>query len=70
MLDLQYNDDGNFYQAPLHIKANGGVFLIDDFGRQLVSPRELLNRWIVPLEDRHDFLTLETGKSSRCRSSS
>lgn len=62
MLDLRYNLDANFYQAPLHIKANGGVFLIDDFGRQLCSPKELLNRWILPLEDRHDFLTLASGK--------
>ena len=52
MLDLRYNSDANFYQAPLHIKANGGIFLIDDFGRQLCSPKELLNRWIVPLENR------------------
>jgi len=62
MLDLRYNSGSNFYQAPLHIKANGGVFLIDDFGRQLCSPKELLNRWILPLEDRHDFLTLSSGK--------
>lgn len=62
MLDLRYNSDANFYQAPLHVKANGGIFLIDDFGRQLVSPKELLNRWILPLEDRHDFLTLASGK--------
>ena len=62
MLDLRYNADANFYQAPLHVKANGGVFLIDDFGRQLCSPKELLNRWILPLEDRHDFLTVATGK--------
>ena len=62
MLELQYNRTGNFYSAPLHMKANGGVFLIDDFGRQLVSPRELLNRWIVPLEERVDFLTLATGR--------
>jgi len=62
MLDLRYNSDANFYQAPLHVKANGGVFLIDDFGRQLCSPKELLNRWILPLEDRHDFLTLSSGK--------
>src|SRR5438105_18781 len=48
--------------APIHFKANGGVFLIDDFGRQLCSPKELLNRWILPLEDRHDFLTVATGK--------
>src|SRR5262245_51266482 len=62
MLDLRYNAAANFYQAPLHVKANGGVFLIDDFGRQLVSPKELLNRWILPLEDRHDFLTIASGK--------
>ncbi len=62
MLDLRYNVAANFYQAPLHVKANGGVFLIDDFGRQLVSPKELLNRWILPLEDRHDFLTIASGK--------
>src|SRR5438046_2812424 len=62
MLDLRYNADANFYQAPIHFKANGGVFLIDDFGRQLVSPKELLNRWILPLEDRHDFLTVASGK--------
>jgi hypothetical protein len=62
MLDLRYNNDANFYQSPLHVKANGGVFLIDDFGRQLVSPKELLNRWILPLEDRHDFLTVASGK--------
>jgi predicted ATPase with chaperone activity len=62
MLDLRHNTDANFYQAPLHVKANGGVFLIDDFGRQLVSPKELLNRWILPLENRHDFLTTASGK--------
>lgn len=62
MLDLRFNSDANFYQAPMHVKANGGVFLIDDFGRQLCSPKELLNRWILPLEDRHDFLTLSSGK--------
>src|SRR5215831_13019155 len=61
-LDLKYNAESNFYQAPLHVKANGGIFLIDDFGRQLCSPKELLNRWIVPLEDRHDFLALANGK--------
>jgi hypothetical protein len=62
MLDLKYNAEANFYQAPIHFKANGGVFLIDDFGRQLCSPKELLNRWILPLEDRHDFLTVASGK--------
>ncbi len=62
MLDLRYNRTSNFYTAPLHIKANGGVFLIDDFGRQIVSPRDLLNRWILPLEERIDYLSLATGK--------
>ena len=62
MLDLRYNAEAKFYQAPIHFKANGGVFLIDDFGRQLCSPKELLNRWILPLEDRHDFLTVSNGK--------
>jgi predicted ATPase with chaperone activity len=62
MLDLRFNREANFYQAPIHFKANGGVFLIDDFGRQIVSPKDLLNRWILPLEDRHDFLTVATGK--------
>jgi predicted ATPase with chaperone activity len=62
MLDLRFNSESNFYQAPLHIKANGGVFLIDDFGRQLVSPKELLNRWILPLENRHDYLSTADGK--------
>ncbi len=62
MLDLRYNAEAKFYQAPIHFKANGGVFLIDDFGRQLVSPKDLLNRWILPLEDRHDFLTVASGK--------
>jgi predicted ATPase with chaperone activity len=62
MLDLKYNAEAKFYQAPIHFKANGGIFLIDDFGRQLCSPKELLNRWILPLEDRHDFLTVSNGK--------
>ncbi len=62
MLDLEYNPAYKFYEAPLQLKANGGVFIIDDFGRQLVSPKHLLNRWIVPLERRTDFLTLHTGK--------
>lgn len=62
MLDLRYNRESNFYTAPLHVKANGGIFVIDDFGRQIVGPQELLNRWILPLEDRVDYLTLTTGK--------
>ena len=63
MLDLRYEITGHFYEAPLHMKALGGCFIIDDFGRQLVSPRNLLNRWIVPLENRVDYLSLHTGKS-------
>ena len=51
-----------FYEAPLQLKANGGVFLVDDFGRQRIRPEDLLNRWIVPLESRVDYLTLHTGK--------
>lgn len=61
MLELAYDRDGKFYEAPLQMKANGGLFLIDDFGRQQVRPQDLLNRWIVPLEKRLDYLTLQTG---------
>ncbi len=61
-LDLLWNEVGRFYEAPLQMKANGGIFFIDDFGRQVVRPVDLLNRWIVPLEKRVDFLTLLTGK--------
>lgn len=61
-LDLVYDEGTGYYQAPLQVKANGGLFLIDDFGRQQLSPQQLLNRWIVPLEKRLDFLTLHTGK--------
>jgi hypothetical protein len=60
--DLIYSRALRFYEAPLHVKANGGMFLIDDFGRQRVEPHELLNRWIIPLEDRIDYLTLHTGQ--------
>lgn len=63
MLELRHEPAGNFSIAPLHVKASGGVLLIDDFGRQLVSPTALLNRWIVPLENRRDYLKLHTGKS-------
>jgi hypothetical protein len=63
MLDLRYDATAKFYEAPLHMKALGGCFVIDDFGRQLVSPTSLLNRWIVPLESRVDYLKLHTGKS-------
>jgi hypothetical protein len=61
-LDLVFDDTNKFYEAPFQVKANGGVFLIDDFGRQQVRPRDLLNRWIVPLENRIDYLTLHTGR--------
>jgi predicted ATPase with chaperone activity len=61
-LDLVYDEYSKYYEAPLQMKANGGLFLIDDFGRQQMRPRELLNRWIVPLEKRVDYLTLHTGK--------
>ena len=63
MLDLKYNDEAKFYEAPLHIKALNGTFLIDDFGRQKVAPEDILNRWIVPLNSRVDYLNLHTGKS-------
>jgi energy-coupling factor transporter ATP-binding protein EcfA2 len=63
MLDLRYDTTGHYYEAPLHLKALGGCFVIDDFGRQNASPTSLLNRWIVPLEGRVDFLKLHTGKS-------
>jgi hypothetical protein len=62
MLDLTFNPLAKFYEAPLQLKANGGVFLVDDFGRQRIRPEDLLNRWIVPLESRVDYLTLHTGK--------
>lgn len=63
MLDLRYDREGHYYEAPLHMKALGGCFFIDDFGRQLVSPASLLNRWIVPLENRVDYMKLHTGKT-------
>jgi len=61
-LDLVYDQTNKYYEAPFQVKANGGMFLIDDFGRQQVRPRDLLNRWIVPLEKRADFLTLANGR--------
>jgi predicted ATPase with chaperone activity len=62
MLDLRFNPTARFYEAPIQLKANGGVFLVDDFGRQRMRPQDLLNRWIVPLESRIDHLTLHSGK--------
>jgi len=62
-LDLRFDPVAKIYQAPLQLKANGGMFLIDDFGRQPISPRELLNRWIVPLESGVDTLRLDSGQT-------
>jgi predicted ATPase with chaperone activity len=61
-LDLVYSDSAHYYEAPFQMKANGGLLLVDDFGRQAISPRDLLNRWIVPLEKREDYLNLRTGQ--------
>jgi hypothetical protein len=61
MLDLKYNTTGKFYEAPLQMKANGGIFMIDDFGRQQVRAMDLLNRWIIPLEKKYDYLNTVTG---------
>lgn len=61
MLDLRYNEVGKYYEAPLQMKANGGIFMIDDFGRQQVRAMDLLNRWIVPLEKKYDYLNTVTG---------
>lgn len=60
--DLQWSEVSRFYEAPFQMKANGGTLVIDDFGRQRVAPQDLLNRWILPLERRIDFLTLHSGK--------
>jgi hypothetical protein len=61
MLDLDFNPISKFYEAPLQMKSNNGLFILDDFGRQQMDPHSLLNRWIVPLERRTDFMTLHTG---------
>ncbi len=63
MLDLTFNPYARYYEAPLHVKAIGGTFIVDDLGRQLVRPEDLLNRWITPMEKRIDYLTLNTGKT-------
>ena len=60
--DLTWSDAAKFYEAPFQMKSNGGTLVIDDFGRQRVEPQDLLNRWIVPLERRVDYLALHTGK--------
>lgn len=62
MLDLQFNPNTKFYAGPVQMKANNGLLIVDDFGRQRISPEELLNRWVVPLDRRLDFLTLAGGK--------
>jgi DNA-binding PadR family transcriptional regulator len=61
-LDLKFNHLAKFYEAPVQLKANGGVLLVDDFGRQRIPASDLLNRWIVPLEARVDYLALHTGR--------
>ena len=60
--DLTWSESAKFYEAPFQVKSNGGTLVIDDFGRQRVAPQDLLNRWILPLERRVDFLTLHNGK--------
>jgi predicted ATPase with chaperone activity len=62
MLDLEFNANSRFYTAPLQLKANNGVLVLDDFGRQQMRPDELLNRWMTPLDRRVDFLTLPGGR--------
>ena len=62
MLDLDFDSVSKYYEAPLQMKAMGGLFVIDDFGRQMARPGDLLNRWLVPLEKKIDYLTMHTGK--------
>ena len=62
MLDLVYNPTAKTYQAPLQLKSTGGIFIVDDLGRQAESPQSLVNRWIVPLEESKDILSLQTGE--------
>jgi len=64
-LDLAYSPSLRYYEAPPHVKANGGLFFLDDFGRQRIDPTDLLNRWIIPLEQQIDYLTLVTGQKIR-----
>lgn len=65
MLDLLFDARNGYYQAPPHVKANNGLFLVDDLGRHLVTPRQLLNRWLMPMEHGHDFLMLRNGHKFR-----
>ena len=66
MLDLRYNQTSKVYEAPFQLKANNGIYLIDDFGRQRATPAEVLNRWIVPMERRIDYLNFLTGGKMSC----
>src|SRR5215472_8956212 len=61
MLDLRYNNTSKIYEAPFQLKANNGIYFIDDFGRQRATPAEVLNRWIVPMERKVDYLSFMTG---------
>jgi hypothetical protein len=61
MLDLSFDSRAGYYEAPPHFKANNGLFIVDDLGRQVITPRELMNRWVVPMERRHDHLMLRGG---------
>jgi hypothetical protein len=65
MLDLVFDPRAGYYQAPPHFKANNGLFLVDDLGRQLITPRQLLNRWLMPMERRQDYLMLRNGAKFR-----
>jgi hypothetical protein len=62
MLDLVYNPNAKTYQAPLQLKSTGGIFIVDDLGRQAEPPQALINRWIVPLEESKDILALQSGE--------
>ena len=62
MLDLKYNPVARTYQAPLQLKSSGGIFIVDDLGRQAEPPQKLVNRWIVPLEEARDILALQSGE--------
>jgi DNA polymerase III delta prime subunit len=61
MLDLSFDGRAGYYEAPPHFKANNGLFIVDDLGRQVITPRQLMNRWVVPMERRHDHLMLRNG---------
>ncbi|MGB0129796.1 MAG: ATP-binding protein [Rhodocyclaceae bacterium] len=63
MLELRHDQGAGYYQAPLHVKANNGLYILDDLGRQILSPKQLMNRWIVPMDRRRDYLALGSGGS-------